>query len=34
MSRAARKFTPGSSSNASRMIHYVAQLNALNPTGN
>ena len=23
MSRAARKFTPGSSSNASRMIHYL-----------
>ena len=34
MSRAARKFTPGSSSNASRMIHYIAQLNALNPNGN
>lgn len=33
MSRSARKFTPGSSSNASRMIHYVAQLNSLRPTG-
>jgi hypothetical protein len=28
MSRAARKFTPGNNSNASRMIRYVAQLNA------
>ncbi len=34
MSRSARKFTPGSSSNASRMIHYIAQLNALNPNSN
>ena len=34
MSRAARKFTPGSSSNASRMIHYVAQLNAFRPNDN
>lgn len=34
MSLSTRKFTPGSSSNASRMIHYVAQLNALNTNGN
>jgi hypothetical protein len=34
MTKAARKFTPGSSSNASRMIHYIAQLNALNRNGN
>lgn len=27
MPRAARNFTPGSNSNASRMIHYIAQLN-------
>ena len=33
MTRAARKFTPGSSSNTSRMIQYIAQLNAINPNG-
>lgn len=31
MSRSRRKFTPGNSSNSSRMINYVAQFNALNP---
>jgi hypothetical protein len=29
-----RKFTPGNNSNSSRMIHYVAQLNALFPNKN
>jgi hypothetical protein len=28
MSKAARKFTPGNNSNASRMIYYISQLNA------
>ena len=34
MSRTRRNFTPGNSSNSSRMIHYIAQLNALRPNGN
>ena len=29
-----RKFTPGNNSNSSRMIHYVAELNALYPNRN
>lgn len=31
MSRTTKRFTPGNSSNSSRMIHYIAQLNALSP---
>jgi len=34
MSLSTRKIRPGNSSNTSRMIHYVAQLYALNPNGN
>jgi hypothetical protein len=29
-----RKFTPGNNSNSSKMIQYVAQLNALYPNTN
>ena len=31
MSNSTRKFTPGNSSNSSRMIHYVAEFNARYP---
>ena len=34
MSKTTLKFTPGNNSNASRMINYVAQLNALYPNSN
>ena len=29
-----RKFTPGNNSNSSRMIHYIAKLNAFYPSEN
>jgi len=34
MSKSSRNFTPGNNSNSSRMIHYIAQLNALYPNTN